>query len=341
MPRTRKKQTNKPNLPEEQNQLESLKKITDLIYLACSEEKLLSLIQHTLPQLCKVDGIELSPHARKKSKYSYSFCFTHNDNNYFFYFHKTGNGILNAQKPFLRKTGQALQKAVIRLENQKQLKTSKEQWELAFDTISEPICLTDLKGSILRTNKTFREYSKKSKAELLQKNYFSAFFGRPHPAENTPHSAENTPHPAKNTPHPAKNTPHSADNAPHPQAHKQKRRETLKTPQGNRFFEISLQKVKQTTAEHDIQLVILRDITEQTKMENKIVESAKSAEIGIISASLAHELNNPIAGIQALLQTLRLQHQEEKTPLNEDIKEMSLAIQTCSNIINRLLNIHR
>jgi len=105
-----------------------------------------------------------------------------------------------------------------------------------------------------------------------------------------------------------------------------------------KVFEISLQKVLQNP-ENEIQLVILRDITEQIKIEHKIAQSAKSAELGIISSSIAHELNNPIAGIHALLQTLQIQKQD--ADLNKDLKEMFMAIQRCSHIINQLLNIHR
>ena len=92
------------------------------------------------------------------------------------------------------------------------------------------------------------------------------------------------------------------------------------------------------TRKKTIQLVILRDITKQTQMEYKIALSAKSAELGIISSSIAHELNNPIAGVQALLQTLQIQ--DKNNNLSEDLKEMSLAIQRCSHIIDQLLNIH-
>ncbi len=308
MPRISKKKSLK-ELMEKKDRLESLKKITTIIYLSHSEEELKSIIEKKLPDLCHVDSITLS--SRKQnlthSKYIYSYSFTYKEENYFVHFNN-GTEIFKTEREFLKKIGQALESTVICMEQQKELKINKEQWELAFDTITTPICLTNLQGKILRTNKTFREKTKMSKSELLQKNYFTAFFGKPN---NIPKNKEPS---------------------------TEKIREKLLINGQEEIFEISHQKVSQRT-ENEAQLVILRDITEQIKLENKITQSAKSAEVGIISGSIAHELNNPIAGIQALLQTL--QDQNPDKTLTEDLQEMSLAIQRCSRIINQLLNIHR
>ncbi len=307
MSRPRKKNKSIEELVEKRDQLESLKKILVTIYASPSIEDLNIVIRKKLPSLCQVDSIELSSQEQnyKKSKYTYSYAFKYKEENHFIFFYKT-TGIKSTEKWLLKKVGQALEFYIIRMVKQEELKIDKEQWELAFDTIATPICLTDLKGNILRTNKTFREKTKMSKADLLQKNYFYIFFGR-------------------------------KDNTNHSQSGKGKRRETLSDEGKEYIFEISCQKILQNT-ENEIQLVILRDITEQTEIENKIAQSAKAAELGIIASSIAHELNNPIAGIQALLQTLQMEQSDEA--LNEDIEEMSIAIQRCGHIINRLLNIH-
>ncbi len=302
MPRARtKKADTLPELRQKKARLESLQKILPLIYQ--SQENLKFLIEKKLPALCGVDSIipgseEPKP---KNSKYLYTHTFTYKQNDYFICFNKK-KGITD--KTFLKKVGKALSSALIQTEQDKQLKTDKEQWELAFDTIATAICLTDAKGNILRTNKTFRETTNKSKEDLLQKNYFTVFFGGPPPLTV-----------------------------------KNKRREKRVTKNGQeQIFEISLQKVSQEM-EREIQLVILRDITKQTEMENKIAKSAKSAEVGIIAGSIAHELNNPIAGIKALLETMQMQNMDKK--LKEDLEEMSQAIQRCNHIIHKLLNIHR
>ena len=307
MPYNRKKQKTLEDLITKKDQLVSLKKIIMAIGLCNSEEDLKCITEKELPNLCQVDSITFqSDKPAKKSKYIYSHSFTYNNETYFILF-KNSAGILKTDKGLLKKTGQSLAGAIIRMEQQKNLKINKEQWELAFDTIATPICLTDGQGKILRTNKTFREKTKMSKQELSQKNWFTVFFKK-------------------------------QENDINQKTWTEKIRKNRMINGKKEIFEISIQKILQNT-EPEIFLIILRDITEQIKAENQIAESAKSAELGIISSSIAHELNNPIAGVQAVLQTLQMQNTNKD--INEDLKEMSLAIQTCQRIIHQLLNIHR
>ncbi len=309
MPNTRKKTKTVEELIKTKDQLKSLKKTLSAIYMSYSEENLPLLINTELPPLCQVDAITLSIQKpiTKRAKHTYSYSFIYLNKSYFIHFHKA-DGFTKKEKEFLKKVGQTLEVALIRIEEDKQLNIDKEQWELAFDTIAIPICLTDLQGNILRTNKTFREKTKVPKTELLQKNYFTVFFNRPDKINKLKSHQQN------------------------------KRREKYIVDGQEKIIEISLQKVSQSTR-NKIQMVILRDITEQIKMEHKIAQSAKAAELGIISSSIAHELNNPIAGIQTLLQTLQMENNNPQ--LTDDLKEMSLAIQRCNHIIHQLLNIHR
>jgi hypothetical protein len=69
---------------------------------------------------------------------------------------------------------------------------------------------------------------------------------------------------------------------------------------------------------------------ELKKYEQKIHENREIQELGLISSSIAHELNNPIGGVHSLLQLIKMSSQ--MTPeQNEEIDEMlasSLRIQT-------------
>lgn len=291
-------------LLQKKDQLTSLKKCVLAIYLSSSENNLFTLMQKKLPLLCNVDFIKLShQYPVKKTKYIYSYPFIYNDEQYCINFHKT-LGFVTTHKSFLKTIGKTLESTLIYMEKHKNLIISKKQWELAFDTITTPICLTSLSGNIIRTNTTFRKYTKLSKVELLQKNYFSAFFKKP---ENKKSLLLN------------------------------KNQETLVINGKPQIFELSIQKISQNTNKK-ILLVILRNITEQIKIEKQIAESAQSAELGIISSSIAHELNNPMAGIYGLLQTMTLS--QKNKILDKDIKQMSSSIQQCIYIIDKLLNIH-
>lgn len=299
------KKINSQELIEKKNQWEGLKKTILPIYLARTKEELFSIIKKDLPELCSVHSIELDHLPKpKKSKNTYTYLFSYQSKDHFIHFYKEET-ILSKEKKILKKIGQALESALIRMEQQEQLHFQKEQWELAFNTITTPICLTDLEGNIIRTNKNFREKTNLSKINTLQKNYFTVFFGKP-------------------------------DNQPF--LNQSKRREKLSKNGKEEIFEISKQLIPQNIG-REIQLIIIRNITEQIKLEHKIAQLAKSAELGIISSSIAHELNNPIAGVLALIQTLQIK--KTNPNLSKDLNDMSSAIQRCSCIIDQLLNIHR
>ncbi len=311
MPAKRKKLKTVEELSKHIKELTLLQQITKSIYLVDSETKLLSIIKENLPPLCEMQSIELSCCKRQNSKTVYNYECCQIEENYFIHF-CSSKKLSSQQKTFLKKVGRILEKALLRLEQYKELKNNKEQWELAFDTMTIPICLVDLKNRILRTNKTFRKKTKMSKASLLQKNYFATFFKRPDICKCKGLCIC------------------GCENA--------KRRELRHIERQKEFFEISQQMITQNKNQQ-LKLVILRDITEQIKMEKQIANSAQSVELGIISSSIAHELNNPIGGIMVLLQTLLVEH--PKSHFTNDLNEMSLAIHRCSHIINQLLNVNR
>ena len=303
---------------EKKENLTKLEKTITDIYLANSERALACLIEEDLPEQCGVDRITLNLTSTvpikliKKTTKAYIYTCRCNDNNYLIRFYKR-TGLATVKKSFLKQVGKALEVRLNQMEQYNSIKNKKEQWELAFDTITAAICLTDLQNRILRTNKTFRHKTQLSKKELLQKNYFSIFFGTD-----------------------------TKDQPPKPSSGKKRFQRTVQLTNGTQqqeFFEVLAQKIS-PAEEYEVQLVILREITDQIQIEKKITQSAKAAELGIISSSIAHELNNPIGGINSLLQVLRMKHKEDNT-LTDDLKEMSLATQRCLDIIHQLLNVHR
>lgn len=82
------------------------------------------------------------------------------------------------------------------------------------------------------------------------------------------------------------------------------------------------------------------DITEEKQLQNQLLHSEKLSAIGKLSASIAHEINNPLFGIKNVLERLR-----EKGNLSEDNREFAdLAVQECDRIrdlIKDLQNFNR
>ncbi|HYA31981.1 MAG TPA: ATP-binding protein, partial [Thermodesulfovibrionales bacterium] len=52
-------------------------------------------------------------------------------------------------------------------------------------------------------------------------------------------------------------------------------------------------------------VVILEDITEKKKMEEKLLQTSKLASIGKLTAGISHEIGNPLASISSLVQEMR------------------------------------
>ena len=164
--------------------VEKWQSIAVSIYCLDSKKEIKNFIKQKLPTLCNVDLIEWTRACRQKSFgniYAF-FCKNLQHPQNFIFYKKTA--FLPKQKGLLKKIALALEKNLLHLERHQELKKQKEQWELAFDTITTAICLTDLRGQILKTNKTFRQKIGKTKKELNQKNYFKAFFGRDFKEEN-------------------------------------------------------------------------------------------------------------------------------------------------------------
>ncbi len=259
-----------------------------------------------MAQLCEVDSIEVRPgggfKVLKTSPHTYTHSLKSEGLVLHFVFHK--HAISVAHKKFLRKAGKVLEDVFLRLKTLSRLKHRKEQWELAFDIITIPLCLTDTKGCILRSNKSFRQKTGKTKEDILQKNCFSVFFNNPELQNMNKNLLTSLKHKRTNT-------------------------------QGQEeVFEVSLQPLS-LKSQKDIQFVSFKDITLQTQKEQHIAFQAQSKERGIISKSIAHELNNPICGMMLLLETIP---SHTLVPhLRKDLNEIHLALKRCLQIIKDLL----
>jgi PAS domain S-box-containing protein len=64
------------------------------------------------------------------------------------------------------------------------------------------------------------------------------------------------------------------------------------------------------------------DVTERIRLEEMIIQSEKMLSVGGLAAGMAHEINNPLAGIIQNVQVLRNRYLEA-TPKNEQIAEAS------------------
>lgn len=107
------------------------------------------------------------------------------------------------------------------------------------------------------------------------------------------------------------------------------------------LYEVESQKMKSDSTQ-DIYINIYRDKTKQKKAERQILESSKIAELGLIGGSIAHELNNPLAGLITFIQMLKMDVQSDgNNNLLNDLEEMEKSALRCKEIIQNLLSFSR
>lgn len=216
-----------------------------------------------------------------------------------------GQNFSNAESDLLSELSEAIGLALQRIHKLDMAETLKQQWEATFDSISHPLCLTNGKFKILRMNHAFAKEAKGSYRDLVGKNCFEAILGRKLHPENGPFQVREV----------------SLQSEPHQ-------------------FEISGQPLEFEWEAEKALLVLFRDVTEEHKLERRILESTKLAELGTIGSSIAHELNNPLGGMLSFLQLIKMDL-PKASPLFEDIVEMEKSTLNCRDIVRNLLSFAR
>lgn len=216
------------------------------------------------------------------------------------------------EKQFLQEITDTTSLALERLGKLDEAETLKQQWEATFDSISHPLCITSETNIILRTNRAFSHATGKAFRDLLGKDPIQVFFpDQPRPAV-TPNSLV-----------------------------RMSKGEGL----AKKEYEIVSQSLGFELEGKNARLLLFRDVTEQRKLERRILEASKLAEIGTIASSIAHELNNPLGGMLSFLQLIRMDLDNENVdkadPFYADIVSMEEGTLRCRDIIQNLLGFAR
>ncbi len=99
--------------------------------------------------------------------------------------------------------------------------------------------------------------------------------------------------------------------------------------------------------EEDRPLVVhhYRDVSEERNLQRKLIQSEKMAAVGMLAGGVAHEINNPLAGILAFTQLLKkeLTRDDPSAPKawQDDLQEIEGAANRCKQIVEDLLNFAR
>lgn len=110
----------------------------------------------------------------------------------------------------------------------------------------------------------------------------------------------------------------------------------FKIEQQHKNFEVTSNPYFSDSLKKNIWVHTYKDRTEEIYLEQRITQNAKLKDLGLISSSIAHELNNPLGGIISYLQILQMEISKD-SDLQPDLQAMIQTSFKMKKIIEDLL----
>ena len=95
--------------------------------------------------------------------------------------------------------------------------------------------------------------------------------------------------------------------------------------------------VRDATGKPQQKLVVNTDITEEKRLQNELQQAAQLSLVGELAAGLAHEIKNPLAGIQGVVDIL-LRRRDAHDPDNEALKGIRSEVERIDQTVRALLD---
>ena len=291
------------------------------IYNLCNIEDLLFLTSPAFLNLCEVQAIHWNFNttwlkksgleAKKEKTWSFQFSCPLNCKmkTYGELIFCSSRQFSRSKKHHLKKISGFAASTLYFIESKEKMKTIQQQWGGTFDSFSQAFCITDTNFKIVRFNQAFQSIISMEKVNLFGENFFKIL---PFPVQM-------------------------------PKAYEQEKSWLAKGERKGQklYWELSFKPLFLKKEKLQTFLFLVKDISEEIEISAKLSAQAKEKEIGLIKGSIAHELNNPIAGVKTMLSVIEKQISPKKTLIKDSLKEMQKAINTCQQIIQHLLFISK
>ncbi len=298
------------------NRLKILKETLVQIYQSSSIPEIERNIAQILKKEFEVEWLQIRSRAQsnlnnKKGKikfYKTKLKVGTQEYGHIFFAKKENKSFDKKEKRFLNQVAEAVSLSIERTVQYIKSQELKTQWEATFDAISDPICLTDQDYNILRVNSNFLEKTQiPSYQETIGKKCYEKLFNRSTPCEGC-HRGEIF---------------------------------QIRNPGGKRDPEVyDVYSNNLGESDQAIYFQMYRNVTNELNLQRQVIETAKMAELGTISSSIAHELNNPIGGMLNFVQLMKMDL-EGTEEFYDDILEIEKGIIKCKNIVKNLLGFAR
>ncbi len=219
-------------------------------------------------------------------------------------------------KKFLIPRLEPLSTALDRIIINREMHAASRLWEATFDGIADPIAVISRDFEILRMNEAFARFP-----QAGRRFCYELFAGRTSPCDGCRLKA--------------------VVEQAQPQEWQVRRASDVYDVNG---YPIQFAKLSganegvETESKSPVQTVIhhYSDVTKSLELKGHAFQGEKMAAIGLMAGNIAHELNNPLAGLKSLAQVLSLEPDYPQTVKN-DMKEIESAAERSSAIIRDLL----
>ena len=109
----------------------------------------------------------------------------------------------------------------------------------------------------------------------------------------------------------------------------------------NESLEVNSKEIFDPVEDDYYYLNFYRDFEVSTLTESRKATKSKLEELGVISGSIAHELNNPLGGIKILLELLEDEKEISESKIKEDIQILKQSTKSCIHTVQELLSFTR
>lgn len=190
----------------------------------------------------------------------------------------------------------------------KAISLASKQWRSTFDGISEPLTVIDSNYHIVKANKAFATLVDQDIKKLKAKRCYSLLANRRTPCVGCPVGMETQPQAGTRI-----------------QLQGKSKRDLLVWSYGIR------------TGRDSYHFQFYRNVSKETMLASTLIQSEKMAALGRLVGAVAHEINNPLAGILATSQIVLSEKDALDASTLDDFEEIRSAALRSKKIIDDLL----